>query len=224
MSQDMRDNTKREIYFNDVRMQAIARYFCHGENGYNSYNPPKKVDFLEAYVLQLQQREGFPVCHVEKFISGEYRKHNNNVGWVSDDARNTPHAFAHFTYEASKHKLLVCDIQGVNDVYTDPQVHTSENQKAFGKGNLGQQGFDNFLRTHQCNPICRYFKLTNINKLPVQVAGTLPAQTQIMYNQVATIPFDFQQQANVPLLSETGFPELKQVLYFCIFWICILYW
>ena len=102
MSQDMRDNIKRDIYFNDVRMQAIARHFCHGDKGYNSYNPPKKVDFLEAYVLHLKQREGSPVCHVEAYIEGSYQKYNNNVGWVSEEARNTPNAFAHFTYEASK--------------------------------------------------------------------------------------------------------------------------
>lgn len=68
---------------------------------------------------------------MEKFITGEYRKHNNNckkiifsfsqpwtVGFVSDEERNTPQAFSHFTYESSAHKLLICDIQGVGDLYT----------------------------------------------------------------------------------------------------------
>ncbi|ETO16281.1 hypothetical protein RFI_21073 [Reticulomyxa filosa] len=143
-------------------------------------NPPKLVDFLEAYVLQLVQREGSPVCHVEKFIEGEYRKHNNNSGWVdTEDLRNTPQAFAHFTYEASKGKLLVVDIQGVNDVYTDPQIHTTENVKSFGKGNLGQKGIDKFLSTHRCNKICHYLKLNNVSQLPVRPEGTLPAATVI---------------------------------------------
>jgi hypothetical protein len=55
-------------------------------------------------------------CQVERFISGAYRKHNNNFGFVSEDERNTPQAFSHFTYEASNRKLLVCDIQGVADM------------------------------------------------------------------------------------------------------------
>ena len=157
MSQDMRDNIRRDIYFNDVRMQCIAKYFCHGPKGYNSYKPPKEVDFLDSFVLNLKQRQGSPVCHVERYIQGDYKKYNNNVGWINnDDDRNTPQAFAHFTYEASKRTLLVCDIQGVNDIYTDPQVHSSDNLKAFGRGNLGKKGFENFLRTHRCNPICRY--------------------------------------------------------------------
>ena len=117
MSQDMRDNIKKEIYFNDVRMQAIARHFCHGPKGYNSYNPPKKVDFLEAYVLHLKQRESSPVCHVERYIEGSYKKYNNNVGWVSEEERSTPHAFAHFTYEASKGMDRMVDIHYVA-VYT----------------------------------------------------------------------------------------------------------
>ena len=39
-------------------------------------------------------------------------------------SRNTPQAFSHFTYEYSNHTLLICDVQGVGDMYTDPQVHT----------------------------------------------------------------------------------------------------
>ncbi len=51
-------------------MQAIARHFCHSDKGYNSYSIPKDVDFLEAYALHLKQREGSPVCHVERYIEG----------------------------------------------------------------------------------------------------------------------------------------------------------
>lgn len=34
-------------------------------------------------------------------------------------------AFSHFTFEASGHEQIVVDIQGVGDLYTDPQIHTS---------------------------------------------------------------------------------------------------
>ena len=55
---------------------------------------------------------------MENYISGDYRKHNNNRGYVSDDERNTPQAFSHFTYEASNHRIIICDIQGVHDLFT----------------------------------------------------------------------------------------------------------
>jgi len=147
---------------------------------FNSYRPPKKVEFLKAYVLELVDRETRPMyifihlfllslsisntipsCGVERYIAGEYRKHNNNYGYVSEDERNTPQAFSHFTYHGSNHTVLVCDIQGVGDLYTDPQMHTIN--EGFGKGNLGQRGFDKFLQTHRCNAICRYLRLPAIN-------------------------------------------------------------
>lgn len=46
-------------------------------------------------------------------------------------------AFSHFTFERSGHQLIVVDIQGVGDLYTDPQIHT-ESGKDFGDGNLGK--------------------------------------------------------------------------------------
>lgn len=55
---------------------------------------------------------------MERFIDGPYRKHNNNFGYVSEEERNTPQAFSHFTYESSGHQLLCVDIQGVSDMYT----------------------------------------------------------------------------------------------------------
>ena len=35
-------------------------------------------------------------------------------------------AFSHFTFERSGHELIVVDIQGVGDLWTDPQIHTSD--------------------------------------------------------------------------------------------------
>lgn len=77
-----------------------------------------------------------------------FQQTSNNYGFISEDERNTPQAFSHFTYEASSQTLLICDIQGVGDVYTDPQVHTSDG-KGCGKGNMGRSGFDQFLETHR---------------------------------------------------------------------------
>ncbi len=57
------------------------------------------------------------VTHVWFGEPGDYKKFNSNVGYVegraSDDAytRVTPQAFSHFTFEESKGKLIVVDIQ-----------------------------------------------------------------------------------------------------------------
>jgi len=35
--------------------------------------------------------------------------------------------------------MLICDIQGVGDLYTDPQIHSADG-KGFGNGNMGNFG------------------------------------------------------------------------------------
>ncbi|UIZ25055.1 hypothetical protein KXD40_006691 [Peronospora effusa] len=184
-------NENPDTYFKDVEMQAVAAKYA---KLYNSYNPPRRVEFLEACILQLiptgaseagdQTIENLTlsgtICGVEPFIAGEYHKHNNNYGYVSELERNTPQAFSHFTYEASGQQIIVVDIQGVGDHYTDPQIH-SRRGKEFGKGNLALRGFERFLGSHRCNPICRYLKLPLINPKDeedrqVDLKGTIPAQ------------------------------------------------
>ena len=56
----------------------------------------------------------------------------------------------------------MCDIQGVGDMYTDPQIHTVSG-KGFGLGNLGQAGLNAFLTRHKCNSICEHLGLSLIN-------------------------------------------------------------
>jgi elongation factor 2 kinase len=68
--------------------------------------------------------------------------------------RHTPQAFSHFTFERSNHELIVVDIQGVGDLYTDPQIHTVKGTE-YGEGNLGIKGFALFFSSHICNEVCR---------------------------------------------------------------------
>jgi len=212
LSIDHRDNKTRLSYFEDVRMQAVAAYFA---KKYNSHQPPKLVEFISAYVLELKQREGTPVCGVEKFIKGHYRKYNNNTGWISDDQRNTPASFCHFSWVASKKNLLICDIQGVGDIYTDPQIH-SHDGKGYGKGNLGHEGIIDFLESHQCNRICQFLHLPNMAGLPYLNDGTLPPLA--VKSQLTQLSMDYDQGRapirfySTPILAD---PEEKDSVCAC---------
>jgi len=180
-------NEDRASYFKDVEMQMQAKEIA---DRYNRRNPPKPIDFVPAFVYELVDRPNKQICCAEYYIEGKFVKHNNNCGYINEEERNTPQAFSHFSYEDSNGQLIVVDIQGVKDVYTDPQVHTLDGQ-GYGRGNLGAEGINRFFTTHSCNQICHFLGLTAVNpKQPLADSGTKPAQKLNHSNNVDR--FNFQ--------------------------------
>eukprot|EP00667_Euglena_gracilis_P010932 EG_transcript_11139 len=141
-----------EAYETEVVMQAACRYIAEA---FNARKPAKLVDFVDCFLIQ---REDASWWTVETYLPGKYIKHNNNYGYVARHSRNTPQAFSHFSYEYTDGKMMVVDIQGVGDRYTDPQIHSTDG-KAFGSGDMGLKGMEKFLKTHWCNSICTYLGL-----------------------------------------------------------------
>jgi len=158
----IRADASRDIYFDDIKMQMVSKRYA---KLYNVKEPPKGVDFLMAFVLEVERGGKTWSFAVERAIEDEsaFVKYNNNSGFVdyggSGDAQHhmahrlTPHAFSRFTFERSGGELMVVDIQGCDDVYTDPQIHTLRGDD-FGEGNLGLGGMALFFSTSKHDSLC----------------------------------------------------------------------
>lgn len=144
----------QKLAYDEVILQKEATRWA---NLFNSEKVPKKVKFLNTFIICY----GRDVYCAEKYIPGLFEKHNSNFDFWNN-YRNTPQAFTHYTWEKSKHKLLVCDIQGVGDVWTDAQILTVDG-KGYGTGNIGRRGINMFLKMHTCNDLCKFLKLPRVN-------------------------------------------------------------
>ncbi|KPI87323.1 myosin heavy chain kinase c-like protein [Leptomonas seymouri] len=171
----LKSSVGEDQYFDDVSMHSISG---HWARIFNAMNPPKKVRFVPAAVLVLTNRSPPLFLAMEPLLTGKFVKYNNNCGYVRRNARWTPQAFSHFTYQASKHELMVVDIQGVDDYYTDPQI-LSPDGEGYGRGNLGRKGIRRFLESHKCNDVCRAVGLPPLrrNSKGVVTAPLVPSKS-----------------------------------------------
>lgn len=165
-------STPRSMYFNDVEAHEIATLYARHFNEALPEQYPR-IAYVPAFIVEFVDRPGRPVCGCELRLSGgTFKKYNNNVGAVCAvspeeaadlsrtstlqnwDPTATAQAFSHFSWEHSGAQVLICDIQGVENRFTDPQIHTMSG-KGFGLGNLGQTGIRAFLLRHTCTDLCR---------------------------------------------------------------------
>ncbi|XP_045192616.1 myosin heavy chain kinase B-like isoform X2 [Mercenaria mercenaria] len=106
--------------------------------------------------------EPYEYVAIEPYLYGTFEKFNSNGGF-EDETAAVLNAFSHWTWTASGHKFLVCDLQGVQNgrkyVLTDPCIHSVDGR--YGMTDLGVVGMEKVLSNHACNALCHKLGLEN---------------------------------------------------------------
>eukprot|EP00934_Nitzschia_sp_Nitz4_P004170 Nitzschia sp. Nitz4//scaffold209_size42451//23717//25822//NITZ4_007359-RA/size42451-processed-gene-0.62-mRNA-1//1//CDS//3329541703//4160//frame0 len=191
----MTHNQKERFHKECVGTQLTAMQLAKKFNDTTEKNPHfrakesdmknfPKIRFIQCYVYKYLDKDSIQQSLlVEQMLHGKYTKFTGNNGYVRESpcgpkielmcgtiqCSDVLHAFSHWTFFNSKHKLLVCDLQGVLNTegpvprleLTDPAIcsHHSGKRSRFGITDVGVKGMRNFSRTHQCNLVCKFLGL-----------------------------------------------------------------
>jgi Alpha-kinase family/Protein kinase domain len=150
----------------DMRCQALCKAFALEFNAL--VRDKHSIDFV--MMVYLKGKEGTTssdsMCiSLESFLPGKIVKYNNNTSYVNEEIPNDPfnqaaQAFSHFTFERSQGRVLVCNLEGVGKLMTDPIIHTVDPKRfILSTTNLGEDGFKFFFCSHKCNDVCRQLGL-----------------------------------------------------------------
>ena len=136
-----------------------------------------KLEVIPVGIVDRPTRRKHKQCYFtyEKYIPGKYEKYNDNYGGVCDiegPANHVCQAFSHYTWVKSEGRLLVCDMQGVQQgstlLLSDLAIH-DKNVLLYGATNLGVKGIRRFFEKHQCNKICQSLRLKKYSAQAFQI-------------------------------------------------------
>uniref|UniRef100_A0A8C8E745 non-specific serine/threonine protein kinase n=1 Tax=Otus sunia TaxID=257818 RepID=A0A8C8E745_9STRI len=161
------DGTVLHLCLREIQQQRAAQKLIYTFNQVKPHTIPYTPRFLEVFLIYCHSANQW--LTIEKYMTGEFRKYNNNNGdeiTPSSLLEELMLAFSHWTYVYTHGELLVLDLQGVGENLTDPSVIKPEDKKSgkmvFGPANLGEGAIRNFITKHRCNSCCRRLKLPDL--------------------------------------------------------------
>ncbi|XP_043832532.1 transient receptor potential cation channel subfamily M member 6 [Dromiciops gliroides] len=182
-----REDTVLHLCLREIQQQRAAQKLIYTFNQVKPHTIPYTPRFLEVFLIYCHSANQW--LTIEKYMTGEFRKYNNNNG-DEISPRNILEelmlAFSHWTYEYTRGELLVLDLQGVGENLTDPSVIKPEDKQSrgmvFGPANLGEDAIRNFIAKHRCNSCCRKLKLPDLKRndySPGRINSTFNLQREI---------------------------------------------
>eukprot|EP00929_Paragymnodinium_shiwhaense_P071651 TRINITY_DN36403_c0_g1_i1.p1 TRINITY_DN36403_c0_g1~~TRINITY_DN36403_c0_g1_i1.p1 ORF type:complete len:760 (-),score=106.83 TRINITY_DN36403_c0_g1_i1:148-2397(-) len=174
---------RNDVVAAHAKCSAVARHHAARFNSYlrNTWGSEASVAlyFVPTFTYEAaEQLMDGEASHftAERYLPGVFVKYNSNNGYVSEEVlqhHEVVQAFTHFSYVASKGKLLVADLQGVarqkEVLLTDPQVLSLDH--AYGPGDLGTRGMHACLVAHRCGPTCKRLGLAPLSASSLKRLG-----------------------------------------------------
>ncbi|XP_075416652.1 transient receptor potential cation channel subfamily M member 6 isoform X2 [Tenrec ecaudatus] len=164
-----RESTVLHLCLREIQQQRAAQKLIYTFNQVKPQTIPHTPRFLEVFLIYCHSANQW--LTIEKYMTGEFRKYNNNNGdeiAPNNTLEELMLAFSHWTYEYTRGELLVLDLQGVGESLTDPSVIKPEDKRSrgmvFGPANLGEDAIRNFIAKHRCNSCCRKLKLPDLKR------------------------------------------------------------
>ncbi len=108
---------------------------------------------------------------VEEYIEGKFAKYVNNNGYcfkIPNESHLKPiyekaQTLIHWSYELTKGKMMITDVQGAGYQLYDPEIATDkthdDQELLFCAGNLSFAAMGSFKQNHTCNSWCKLLKL-----------------------------------------------------------------
>ncbi|KAK0646891.1 hypothetical protein B0T16DRAFT_511437 [Cercophora newfieldiana] len=160
-----RPGERLPLFTEGMRCHALCKAFAIEFN--SLVKREHSIDFAAVACFDINSSSstvGDTCISLEPFLEGAYVKYNGNTGYVGNEPDDPVHqaaqAFSHFTFERSRGYFLVCDLQGVGNILTDPVVHSIDrNRFKLSRTNLGLPGMKLFFSSHECNDLCRQLGL-----------------------------------------------------------------
>jgi hypothetical protein len=141
-------------------------------------NADDQVFFVKVYVAKIYDQ----YFMVEPYIDGQFQKYTNNFDYVNENAPLLT-AFSHFSYQRTKKLFMVNDLQGVQNILTDPGVHSVT--KEFSHGDFGVSGMMVFFRNHICNSYCKKLHLKAHNSQMNDMESNLASEDKINFHRMS---------------------------------------
>ncbi|NWT82233.1 TRPM6 protein, partial [Lanius ludovicianus] len=172
--------TVLHLCLREIQQQRVAQKLIYTFNQVKPHTIPYTPRFLEVFLIYCHSANQW--LTIEKYMTGEFRKYNNNNGDEITPISLLEEmmlAFSHWTYVYTRGELLVLDLQGVGENLTDPSVIKPEDKKSgkmvFGPANLGEDAIRNFIAKHRCNSCCRKLKLPDLRRSDYTLETVGPA-------------------------------------------------